>query len=259
MCTATVYGYRPIPNNYPNSAGTYADYDYTSSYAVLPAQMGGNGTIQVARTASPGYVDVAEATVSATNTGDGPLTYKSMINGTAGGAYASNFLTIDGTGIGGAEILPGSTLSIERVIERFQVGGSGRDMGATAAHEWDVTGKIDLLFVDNTWVKAVQRKSNVGLNFKFAGPAIGTTGLNYGMEFYIPRMNLLDGGVEIPATAMLTGGTFQGKKDLAGISGVSALNASVQIILTNTTDNSTFGGTAGSTGAAGGLGGWNNS
>ena len=256
--TGSIYGYRQIPNNYPNSLNSYTDYNFTSSFAVLPTQMGGDGTKQIARTASPTYVDVAEPTVGGGNLGNGPMAWGAALNGTAGGAYATNFLTIDGSGVA-VEILPGSTISIERVIERFQPAGSGFDMGATAGHEWDVTGKLDILFQDNTVPLAVMRKSNLGLNFKFQGPQIGTTGFYYTTEFYIPRFNLEDGGVELPATAIMTGGTFQGKKDLSGIAGVSALNSSIRMVLTNTVDNTNLAGTAGSTGAAGGLGGWNNS
>jgi hypothetical protein len=257
-CQASIYGYRQIPNSYPNSAGARTDYNYTNAYAVMPSQIGGDGTKQLKATLNTAatYVDVAEPTVGGSGTGNGPMTFASAINGTLGGAYATNFLTVDGTGVA-IEILPGSTISMERVIDRFQVAGSDFDMGATAAHEWDVTGKLDMLFIDNTIPLAVMRRSNLGLNFKLNGPQIGTTAYNYGVEFYVPRFNLLDGGVEIPSAAIMTGGNFQAKKDLSGITAVSAVNTAVQVILTNTTDNTSLAGTAGTTGAAGGLGGWN--
>jgi hypothetical protein len=239
----SVYGYRQIPNNYPDANGVRTDYDFGSAPTVLPGQMGGDGSVTIQRTANPTYVDVAE-----TLDGNGPLAFAGMTYGSAAG-FANTFLQVDGAPVA-LDILEGTTITIERNIQKFQTGGSDFDMGATVGNAWKISGKLDVLYRNNILPLSVLKKAAVGLNFRIHGVSIGTSGQKYGLEVFLPKVNFLEGGVEIPATAMMTGGNFIARKD-------PFLGYSAQLSLWNTVDNSLLGGTAATN--PGGLGGWNNS
>lgn len=241
--TMSLYAAHQVPNNYP-LAGVRTNFDYGSAMNTIPPQLGGDGTKTWNATPTPTYVDVSEPT-----DGNGPLVFAAITFGSQGGQFASNFLTVDGTGIP-VDIVRGNTLSIQRVISRVPVAGTDYDVATFIAHEWTVSGKMDLLFLDNTIPLAVMRKATCGLNFKVVGPPIGTSGYNYQFEVYIPNFNFLEGNLEIPASEMMTGGNFYAKQD--PIAGYSVL-----LTLQNTVTNASLAGTAGS--SPGGLGGWNTS
>jgi hypothetical protein len=237
--TMSQYGHRQIPNNYLNPAGVRTDYDFGSTAGLLPNQMGGDGVKTVLATAAPVYVDVAEVA-----DGNGPLVFAGM---GFGSQLTTSFITVDGVPIN-MDLLEGQTLDIERNIQQFQTGGSEYDVGALTANAWKISGKMDILFKDNVIPLAVLKKAKVALNFKLSGSLIGTSGLPYALEVYCPNLNFLQGGVELPATAMMTGGNFQAKKD-------SVAGYSCMVSLWNTVDNTVLAGQASTT--PGGLGGWN--
>jgi hypothetical protein len=238
--TVALYGAHQTPNNYPLN-GARTDFDYGNTANVYPTQMGGNGTNTITGTASPTYVDVAEP-----QDGNGPLVFAAITYGSQGGAFASNFLTIDGTGYA-ADLVRGGTLEMTRAISRVPVAGQDYDVATFVAHEWTISGKLDLLFLDNALPKAALARKTVGVNFKVVGPSIGTSGKTYDLEVYLPNINFLESGPEIPATELMVGGNYYAKQDPAA--GYSAL-----ITVTNTVTNVSLAGTAGSN--PGGLGGW---
>lgn len=239
-------GYRQIPNEYRNSSGVDTVYDYTSTAAVYPDQMGGNGTNTLVRTAkgSRNYVDVASG-----NTGNGPLTWSSMVYGQQTG-FSATFMKVNDVDVA-ASFLRGFGLGISRNIEKHWTGGSGADPGDCTANGFATVGKnFSILYKDNALPIALLRKSKVSFCWRFEGPLIGTSGIRYAMEIHLPRCRFQNVGVDIPASAMLLGGGFVCEKD-------KTLGYASKITLVNSFSNSGLGGGAGSTGAAGGIGGWN--
>lgn len=244
-----VLGAHQAPNNYLNASSARTNYDYGSAQNIIPSQLAGatlgNGTNTWTVTPSPTYIDVAEP-----QDYNGPLIFAQMGYGSQGGAFAGALLTVDGAAYG-IQLLEGFTISIERKIEALLTALTDYDMATFVGDEWIISGKMNLLFTDNTIPLAVLRRATCGLNLKITGPAINAVS-NYALEAYIPNFNFQEGGVEIPDTHMIVGGTWTAKQDPAqGYSGL--------FTLTNTVTNAGFGGGGGSQGSAGGLGGFSTS
>lgn len=239
-----LYAGRQIPNRYPNGSNTLTDYDFTSTYSVFPNQMGGDGTKRIRVTQNPTYVDVQEA-----NNSNGPFCFGDMTFGSESG-FAAAFLKIDDVAIPSAEILEGLSISLERDIERFMVGGSGYDVGACVGNGIRVSGNLQLLFKDNSIPLAVFKHSKLSLNFKLVGVQIGSSAEKYTLEVHLPNLKFLEGNVSVPAGAIMAGGSFRARKD-------PALGYSIKLTLINATNVQLLSGSAGTTGAAGGLGGHN--
>ncbi len=239
--TMSLTGGHQVPNNYPNASLVNTDYDYGSATNVIPGQMGGNGTNTWQATSSPTFCDVAEPT-----DGDGPLVFANMTYGTQSG-YSSSFIHVDGSAYT-VDILRGMTLNLSRTISAVPVGGGGLDVYTYIAHEWMIDGKVDLLFLDNLFSRAVLAKKTVSMDFLINGPLAGTSGKNWSMEVFLPNLNFSDGGLEIPASEMLSGGNFSAKQD-------PTLGYAALVTMVNTYTNASLAGTAGS--SPGGLGGWN--
>lgn len=245
---ADYYGYRQIPNTYPDNNNTLTDYDFGATAGLLPYQMGGDGTITIARTAAPNYVDVPEGLDM-----NGPLTFADMTFGTVAGfapttapAFAGSFMTVDGVAYA-ISPLKGWTLDFDNAIQQFMVGGGGYDPSACVANMFEASGKIDILFTDNLIPKAALKNATVALNCAFYGQPIGTSGKRYGLEVHLPRVKFLEGQTDRPATGIITGGKFVAEKD-------PVTGYSVKCSLLNTVDNTSLAGRDSTT--PGGLGGW---
>lgn len=236
-----LYAKSQIPNRYP-VAGTDTDFDFTSTYAVLPTQLGGDGTKMVKVTQNPTFVDVAEA-----NNGNGPFVWAGA---GFGSQLATSYFSIDGVAQTNALVLPGIQVVLGRDIDRHMIAGSGYEIGACTGNAFGVGGSMQVLFTDNSIPLAVLRKSKISVNIKFTGVVIGATTQKYAIEVYLPWVNFLEGGVSVPASAMQAGGNFVARKD-------PTLGYACQIKLTNTVNAYTLLGGAGTTGAANGLGGHN--
>lgn len=235
------YGKHHTPNAYFES-GALTAYDFGSAQNVIPTAMGGNTFKTFARTAAPTYVDVASAAL-----GDGPLVFASMAYGRIGGLFASAFVTVDGVAKD-IDLLEGSNITLEKNLDRRLTGGSGYDMGACIGNQFVVTGRLNLLFRDNTFEQAMLKDLKIGLNLKLVGASIGASSF-YEFEIYVPQFRLDAGAPSIPGGALLLDLPFTAQQD-------AVLGYDVQFRLRNTFDNSTLAGTYAST--PGGLGGWQN-
>lgn len=249
MATMAMYASRQIPNNYNNASLVPTDYDFGSAPGPYPIVMGGPGdsSKQLVSTASPTYIDVPEQ-----QDGNGPLVWADAVNGSVSG-YSNAFMLIDGVAQN-IDLLPGMTINIERVISRRQIAGAGYDVSTFIAHEWMISGRMDLLFLDNGLPKVIMKKGTIGFNIKFVGPAILGGSNAYSFEIYLPNLNFTEGGLEIPDNEMLVGGNYVSRQD-------PSLGHTGQFTLVNSVSNASLAGKAGSTGSqaqAGiGLGGWN--
>lgn len=240
MAELTYHAHRQIPNRYP--AGTNdVDYDYTSTPALLPSQLGGDGTKLVKLTVAPTYVDVAEG-----NCGNGPLVFANMQFGSESG-FSNSFLTINDVAYAG-KILPGYNVQLTRNIESWMTGGSGYDPGQPVGNVFSASGKLTFLFEDNTIPANVNANCKFGINMKFIGAQIASTGFYYTLEIFLPRVKFLesDGPIRNDKT-MTVGGSFQAEYD-------AAAQTECKITLRNSFTHAALAGTE--SGTVGGLGGW---
>lgn len=240
MAKINYHAHRQIPNRYPGPGGTDVDYDFTNVAGLLPSQLGGDHTKTTKLTVVPGYVDVAEG-----NCGNGPLVFANARTGTAAG-FSNAYITLNDVGYD-AKILPGWTLDIMRNIESHMIAGSGFDPAAPVANEFMASGKMDVLFIDNTIPQATLSNCKFGINMAFQGPQIGSSGFYYLYEVYLPRVKFLKANMRRVGKSMMTGGTFQTEKD-------AALGYSCKITLQNSFTHASLAGTQPQLG--GGLGGW---
>ena len=240
MAEIDYHAHRQIPNRYPAAGGLDVDYDFTSVAGLLPSQLGGDHTKQTKLTLVPGYVDVAEG-----NCGNGPLVFANSATGTAAG-FSNAYVTLNDVGYA-ANVLPGWNVDIARNIESHMVAGSGYDPAAPVANELNVSGKLDILFADNTIPLNTLANCKFGINMRFVGAQIGATGFYYSYEIYIPRLKFLKSNMLRVGKTMTTGGTFQAERD-------SVLGYSVLVTLQNSYTHATLAGLYPQLG--GGLSGW---
>lgn len=231
------YAQHQIPNTYLES-GVQTDYDFTSGQLVMPTIMGGNGVKTWARTASPGYIDVAQG-----NNGTGPLVFAGAGYGSEA-AFSASYVQIDNVNYG-ISLLEGSSLTIDRTIDRRMTGGSGHDIGACVGNQLVVSGNLNALFTDNYIPRAALRHSKVGINLKFSGIAVGLSNV-YSLEVYLPHVKLSDTGPDIPGGTIMLNSRFTAKQS-------ASEGYSVKVTLVNTFTNASLSGNAPN---AGGLGGW---
>lgn len=236
----TLYAKRQIPNTYPAAANVDTAYDFTNQYGLLPSQLGGDHTKMVKLTPVPSYVDVAEG-----NCGNGPLVFANAVNGSASG-FSNTFITINDVAYP-AKITPGWTIDFARGIERFMTGGSGYDADTPVASGFKASGKMEVLFTENTFPANTLANCKFGINMKFIGPQIGSTGFYYSYEIYCPRVKFLDSNVARDDKAIFTGGAFQCEKD-------ASLGYSARVTLVNSFTHASLAGQHSS--YIGGLGGW---
>lgn len=239
--SATLYAKRQIPNRYPAAALVDTDYDFTNQAGLLPSQMGGDHTKQIKLTLSPSYVDVAEQ-----NCGNGPLVYANNSTGTAAG-FSNTFMTINDVAYP-VKILPGWTCDFARAIERFMTGGSGFDADTPVGSGFDVSGKMDVLFTENTFPSNVLANCKFGVNMRFVGAQIGATGFYYTYEIFLPRMRFLDTDVSRDDKAIFTGGSFHCERD-------PSLGYTAKVVLINSFTHASLAGQHGAY-LGSGLGGW---
>lgn len=241
---ADYYGHRQIPNRYPAAAGLDTDYDFTSVAGLLPSQLGGDHTKQVKLNLAPTSVDVAEG-----NCGNGPLVHANMRTGTASG-FSTGFITLNDVIID-AKIQPGWVLDTVRDVESHMTGGSGFDPTDPVGNVINVSGKMDVLFTDNTIYEANLANCKLGINMVYVGAQIASTGYYYSYEVYLPRVKLINAPVNRSQKTMMVPLTFQAEKD-------AALGYEIKVTLQNAYTHATLaGGTASYTGGA--LGGWSSS
>jgi len=240
MAKINYHAHRQIPNRYPGPGGTDVDYDFTSTAGLLPSQLGGDHTKQTKLTVVPGYVDVAEG-----NCGNGPLVYANSRTGTAVG-FSNTFITLNDVAYD-SKILSGWTLDLVRNIESHMVAGSGFDPSAPVANEFTVSGKMDVLFTDNTIPQATLSNCKFGINMVFQGAQIGSSGFYYTYEVYLPRIKFLKANMRRVGKSLMTGGNFYAEKD-------ASLGYSVKVTIQNSYTHASLAGTQPQLG--GGLGGW---
>ncbi len=221
ICT----GHRHIPNTYP-LAGVNTQYPFGSNAALLPIQMGGDGTYEVISTASPAYVDVA-----AVASGNGPLTWASLQYGNQTG-FSAAYLTISGQPVS-LELLAGSTLEMSRKLDSRQSGGSGYDAGAATGGKVKGKGKLVAIYQNMALPAAVMDFSQVGLNLLFRGPQIGASGFYYELEIYLPHIKLSRAPVGEQSDTILINSDYEVRVD-------PTLGHSLQIRLRNTFTNASM-------------------
>lgn len=236
---ADYYAHRQIPNRYPAN-GIDTDYDFTNAAALLPSQLGGDGTKTVKLNLAPTSIDVAEG-----NCGNGPLVHGSMRFGTAAG-FAAAFVTLNDVAVD-ARIQPGWVLDIVRDVESHMSGGSGYDPTDPVGNVFNVSGKMDVLFLDNTIAAANLSNCKFGICMQYVGAQIASTGYYYSYEVYLPRVKLLNAPVVRSQKTMMVPLTFQAEKD-------AALGYSCKVTLQNAYTHAALLGTSGTN--PGGMGGW---
>lgn len=239
----TMQGRRSIPNDYLNATNVKTFYPFTATGSVIPAQMGGDGTLQLASTAVPTYVDVQQG-----NSGNGPFVWAGLRFGSVA-AFSTAFLTIDGVAAPTAQPIKGSTMSIDRQLTYEMLAGSEYDVGSVCSHEVTLGGKLNFLYTDATLSAKHLAHSTFGLNFSFQGIQIGTSGINYSLEVYIPSFSLINAPIQLTDKELMI------TCDLDAILN-RAIGSLAVITLVNTFDNTTLGGTVASNPS--GLGGWLN-
>lgn len=233
------YAHRQIPNRYPAGGYVDTDYDFTSAAALLPSQLGGDGTKTVKLNLVPTSIDVAEG-----NCGNGPLVHGAMRFGNAAG-FGSTFVTLNDVAVD-ARIQPGWVLDIVRDIESHMSGGSGFDPTDPVANVFNVSGKMDVLFLDNTITAANLSNCKFGINMQYVGAQIASTGFYYSYEIYLPRVKLLNAPVTRSQKTMMVPLTFQAEYD-------PSLGYSAKMTLQNSyTHAALLGGGGGSGGVGGG-------
>jgi hypothetical protein len=246
-CKVQMMPYRQIPNKYVTLAGVATKYGFGQTPVIIPYEMQswlGNGTNTWQVTAAPGYVDVQqEQPTDYENTG--PFVFASMAYGLAATNFNTNpasvalaaaFLTIDDVPVN-VQILEGISFVVDRKIDGSMTGGSGYDFGASTASQVTTTGKISVLFQDETFQLSALSHAKVALNFKLVGVAPGTTGVQqYIFDVYLPNLRIkVPEGPTISDGPMLTGGDFVARRD-------PTLGFSVAMTLINTVDNTKLAG-----------------
>jgi len=238
---ADYYAHRQIPNRYPAGGGIDTDYDFTNAAALLPSQLGGDGTKQVKLNLAPTAIDVAEG-----NCGNGPLVWGNMRFGNESG-FSNTFVTLNDSAVD-ARIQPGWVLDLIRDIESHMSGGSGFDPTDPVGNVFSASGKMDFLFLDNTIARANLTNCKFGINLQYVGAQIGSTGFYYSYEVHLPRVKLLNAPVTRMQKTMMVNSTFQAEKD-------RSFGYSCKITLQNSyTHAALLGGSGTYTG--GGMGGW---
>jgi len=188
-----VTGHAQVPNTY-DSAGVKTDYDFTSSAANLPSRMGGAST---KTTTSPSFVDIAQG-----NQGNGALAFAGQAYGAESG-FGATILTINGSSFTNHKFLEGSKIDSVRTLVSNPVGGSGRDPEALVCTQGMVTGTLNFTFEASDLVLAALGHKKLAVNVKYIGSQIGTSGIYYAIEFYIPNARVNSAPVRVSDTMLM--------------------------------------------------------